>query len=382
MKSFHGKIQMVDLKGQYCRLKSEIDAAISGVIESTSFINGPEVSAFTAGLEKYTGSGHVVTCANGTDALQIALMSLGLEKGDEILVPAFTYVASAEVIALLGLVPVLVDVDRDTFNISCASMEEAWSDRCRAVIPVHLFGQSADMERILSFASDKGLYVIEDNAQSFSALCHFSDGTSHMTGTMGNIGCTSFFPSKILGCYGDGGALFTDDDSLASRIRMIANHGQRIKYHHDITGCNSRLDSIQAAILRVKLSHIDEAISARRKAAEFYDKAFESLDEVRIPYRAPYSDHVFHQYTLVVKEGPAVRERLRVFLESKGIPSMIYYPLPLHKQKAFEKTAVLRTALDNSCVLSESVLSIPIHTEMSDGIIEYIAENVREFFGK
>ena len=324
---------MVDLHGQYMKIKAEIDAAIAEVIDSSAFINGPVVGRFASALAQYTGARHVIPCGNGTDALQIALMALGLKPGDEVIVPAFTYVASAEVIALLGLRPVMVDVDRDTFNTDIRFIEKAITPRTRAIIPVHLFGQSCDMAPILDLAAAHGLYVVEDNAQSLGAVYTFPDGSHRHTGTLGHIGCTSFFPSKNLGCYGDGGALFTDDDILAERIRMTANHGQRVKYHHDLVGCNSRLDTIQAAVLEVKLRHLDDYCEARRTAACRYNEMLQGVDGLELPVETSFSTHVYHQYTLKVADGR--RDALKEFLASKGIPSMIYYPLPLHRQKAY-----------------------------------------------
>ena len=369
------KIQMVDLHGQYMKIKAEIDAAVAEVIDSSAFINGPAVGRFASALAQYTGAAHVIPCGNGTDALQIALMALGLKPGDEVIVPAFTYVASAEVIALLGLRPVLVDVDRETFNTDIRFIERALTPRTRAVIPVHLFGQSCDMAPILDFAAAHGLYVVEDNAQSLGAVYTFPDGRCRHTGTLGHIGCTSFFPSKNLGCYGDGGALFTDDPALAERIRMTANHGQKVKYHHDIVGCNSRLDTLQAAVLEVKLRHLDEYCSARREAAARYRSLLGGVDALELPAEAPFSSHVYHQYTLKIRGG--LRDALKDFLASRGIPSMVYYPLPLHRQKAYAGDG---RGLKFAEELADSVLSLPMHTELDGQVQEMIAETVREFF--
>ena len=369
------KIQMVDLHGQYMRIKAEVDAAVAEVIGSSAFINGPAVGRFASALAQYTGAAHVIPCGNGTDALQIALMALGLKPGDEVIVPAFTYVASAEVIALLGLRPVLVDVDRETFNTDIRFIERALTPRTRAVIPVHLFGQSCDMAPILDFAAAHGLYVVEDNAQSLGAVYTFPDGRRRHTGTLGHIGCTSFFPSKNLGCYGDGGALFTDDPALAERIRMTANHGQKVKYHHDVVGCNSRLDTIQAAVLEIKLRHLDEYCSARREAAARYRSLLDGVDALELPVEAPFSTHVYHQYTLKIRGG--LRDALKDFLASRGIPSMVYYPLPLHKQKAYAGDG---RGLKFAEELADSVLSLPMHTELDGQVQEMIAETVREFF--
>ena len=376
------KIQMVDLKGQYLKIKEEVDAGIQNVIDNTSFINGPIVKAFSEHLSQYMGGCYVTTCANGTDALQIALMALELKPGDEVIVPAFTYVASAEVIGLLGLTPVMVDVDYDTFNVTVDNLKAALSSKTKAIIPVHLFGQSCDMEPILDFARENNLYVIEDNAQAIGAEYTFSDGHKAKTGTMGTIGCTSFFPSKNLGCYGDGGAIFTNDEVLAERIHMIANHGQRVKYHHAIIGCNSRLDSIQAAVLDVKLKHLDEYCSARYSAASYYTaqlKAFDPEERFFVtPKELPNSTHVYHQYTLKIKNGK--RDALKSFLAEQGIPSMIYYPLPLQEQEAFTRITRAAEKLEVSRDCAYSVLSLPIHTEMSKSIQDIIIDAIKGFF--
>lgn len=376
------KIQMVDLKGQYMKIKPEVDAAIQEVIDNTAFINGPIVKEFAQNLSDYMGGCHVITCANGTDALQIALMALGLKPGDEVIVPAFTYVASAEVIGLLGLTPVMVDVDYDSFNVTVDNIKKALSPKTKAIIPVHLFGQSCDMEPILALAQEHNLYVIEDNAQAIGAEYTFSDGHKAKTGTMGTIGCTSFFPSKNLGCYGDGGAIFTKDEKLAERIHMIANHGQKVKYHHSVIGCNSRLDSIQAAILNVKLKHLDEYGQARYAAASYYTeklKAFDSEESFFItPKELEKSTHVYHQYTLKIKNGK--RDDLKQFLADAGIPSMIYYPLPLQEQEAFMPITRAAEDLNISKDIAYSVLSLPIHTEMTRDIQDTIINRVIEFF--
>lgn len=372
------KLQMVDLYGQYLRIKEEVDAGIKQVIETSAFINGPQVREFAAALAKYVGCKHVITCGNGTDALQIALMALGLKPGDEVIVPAFTYVASAEVIALLGLTPVMVDVDYDTFNVTVANLEKALTPRTRAVIPVHLFGQSCDMEPILQFARENQLYVIEDNAQALGAVYTFSDGIRKHTGTMGHIGCTSFFPTKNLGCYGDGGALFTDDDMLAERLRMIANHGQQVKYHHKMIGCNSRLDSIQAAILNVKLKHLDAYCDARQRAARYYSERLRNVTGILTPAESPRSTHVYHQYTLKVLNGK--RDALKAYLAEAGIPSMIYYPLPLQRQEAFTPIAQPAGSLEVAESLASSVLSLPMHTELTASQQDRVIATVREFF--
>lgn len=377
-------IQMVDLKGQYLKIKDEIDAGIQQVIDNTSFINGPIVKQFADHLSEYMGGCHVIPCANGTDALQIALMALGLKPGDEVIVPAFTYVASAEVIGLLGLTPVMVDVDYQTFNVTVENIKKGLSPKTKAIIPVHLFGQSCDMEPILTFAKEHGLYVIEDNAQAIGAEYTFSDGHKAKTGTMGTIGCTSFFPSKNLGCYGDGGAIFTNDGSLAERIRMIANHGQHVKYHHSVIGCNSRLDSIQAAILDVKLKHLDEYCHARNRAAWYYTKQLKSFDPEEqyfvTPLELASSTHVYHQYTLKIKGGR--RDDLKSYLAEQGIPSMIYYPLPLQEQEAFKSITRSAESLDTAQECAYSVLSLPVHTEMVQEIQDIVISIIKEYFSE
>ena len=376
------KIQMVDLKGQYLKIKDEVDAGIQNVIDNTAFINGPIVKEFAQHLSDYMGGCHVTTCANGTDALQIALMALELKPGDEVIVPAFTYVASAEVIGLLGLTPVMVDVDYETFNVTVENIKKALSPKTKAIIPVHLFGQSCDMEPILAFAKEHNLYVIEDNAQAIGAEYTFSDGHKAKTGTMGTIGCTSFFPSKNLGCYGDGGAIFTSDDKLAERIAMIANHGQRVKYYHTVIGCNSRLDSIQAAILDVKLKHLDEYGAARYEAALYYTSKLKEFDPeqkyIVPPTELENSTHVYHQYTLKIKNNK--RDALKAFLAEKGIPSMIYYPLPLQEQEAFKPITRAAEALETAKECAYSVLSLPVHTEMTQEIQDTVINAIKEFY--
>ena len=372
------KIQMVDLKGQYQKIKPEVDAAIQSVIDSTSFINGQAVKDFAANLEKYLGVKHVIPCGNGTDALQIAMMALKLKPGDEVIVPAFTYVATAEVIGLLGLTPVMVDVNPKTFTVERKNIVKAITANTKAIVPVHLFGQSCDMEPILKLAKEQGLYVIEDNAQAIGAEYTFSDGRKAKTGTMGTIGCTSFFPSKNLGCYGDGGALCTNDDALAERIRMVANHGQKKKYYHSVIGCNSRLDTIQAAILDIKLKHLDEYGKARHDAAAYYSKNLKDVKGIEIPFEAENSTHVFHQYTLKVLNGK--RDALKKHLEENGIPSMIYYPLPLQEQEAFQFITRTAESLDNAKKLSDSVLSLPMHTELTSKEQDFIIDKIRKFF--
>ena len=376
------KIQMVDLKGQYLKIKDEVDAGIQNVIDNTAFINGPIVKEFAEHLSQYMGGCFVTPCANGTDALQIALMALELKPGYEVIVPAFTYVASAEVIGLLGLTPVMVDVDYDTFNVTVDNIKKALSPKTKAIIPVHLFGQSCDMEPILAFAKEHNLYVIEDNAQAIGAEYTFSDGHKAKTGTMGTIGCTSFFPSKNLGCYGDGGAIFTKDEKLAERIHMIANHGQRVKYHHSVIGCNSRLDSIQAAILDVKLKHLDEYGKARYEAASYYTAKLKEFDPEEkffiTPKELERSTHVYHQYTLKIKNNK--RDELKNYLAEQGIPSMIYYPLPLQEQEAFKHITRAAESLEKSKECAYSVLSLPIHTEMTRAIQDVIISQLKRFY--
>jgi dTDP-4-amino-4,6-dideoxygalactose transaminase len=374
------QIQMVDLKGQYNKIKTEVDQAVISCISSSAFINGPAVKEFQANLESYLGVKHVIPCANGTDSLQIAMMALELKPGDEVICPAFTYVATAEVIGLLGLTPVMVDVDPKTFNLTADEVEKAITPKTKAIVPVHLYGQSCDMEAILALATKYNLYVIEDNAQAIGSDYIFSDGRKAKTGTIGHIGSTSFFPSKNLGCYGDGGALMTNDDTLAQKMRMIANHGQEKKYYHKVLGCNSRLDTIQAAILNIKLRHLDEYSAARNKMAAYYDAAFSTINELEVPERQHNSTHVFHQYTLKVKNG--TRNQLQSYLTEKGIPSMIYYPLPLYKQEAFQQFVSADFKLDTTEFLCDEVLSLPIHTEMNLDDINYICTSIQSFFKK
>jgi len=371
-------IQMVDLKSQYERIQNEIDTAVLNVIRSTAYINGPEVNAFQQELSDYLGSTHVIPCANGTDALQIAMMALGLEPGDEVITASFTYIATAEVIALLRLKPVLVEVDPKTFTIDPEAIEKAITPKTKAIVPVHLFGQCADMEPILEIARRHQLYVVEDTAQAIGAVYTFSDGTVKKAGTMGDIGATSFFPSKNLGCYGDGGALFTDRDDLADAMRMIANHGQSVRYYHDRIGVNSRLDSMQAAILRVKLRYLDSYNSARETLAARYDEAFADLPALVTPHRDLKSTHVFHQYTLIT-EG-IDRFGMQEFLAARQIPSMVYYPVPVHLQKAYTDARYLPGSFPVTEYLSERVISLPMHTEMEEEQFQTIVQGVRDFF--
>jgi UDP-2-acetamido-2-deoxy-ribo-hexuluronate aminotransferase len=370
-------IRMVDLKTQYENMREEINRAVLEVIDSTEYINGTAVKRFQAELEQYLQVNHVIPCANGTDALQIALMALDLEPGAEVIVPAFTYVATAEVIALLRLTPVMVDVEEGTFNIDLEQVRAAISPRTRVIVPVHLFGQSADMEPLLQLAEQHRLYLVEDNAQAMGSDYCFSDGTVRKTGTIGHIGCTSFFPSKNLGCYGDGGAMMTNDAAMAQRLRMIANHGQSQLYHHAIVGVNSRLDSIQAAVLSVKLKRLEQYNANRRRAADYYDAAFGEMPQLRIPVRSPYSTHVFHQYTLVLREGD--RDALRQYLAERGIPAMIYYPIPLYKQQAFAGYWA-GGELPVTEYLCRRVISLPMHSELNPAQQDQIIEAVKSFF--
>jgi UDP-2-acetamido-2-deoxy-ribo-hexuluronate aminotransferase len=380
MEKIAKKIQMVDLKSQYEKIKTEVDAAIQNVLTNTAFINGPEVKEFQKELENYLGVKHVIPCANGTDALQIAMMALDLKPGDEVITADFTYVATAEVIGLLGLKPVLVDVVPDTFDIDVTAIEKAITPKTKAIVPVHLFGQCADMDKIMALAKKHNLYVIEDTAQAIGAEYTSADGSKKKAGTIGTIGCTSFFPSKNLGCYGDGGAIFTNDDALAAKIRMIANHGQSVQYVHDSIGVNSRLDSIQAAVLRIKLRDLDNYAAARNKAASFYDKAFANNPKLKTPARASFSNHVFHQYTLQLTGVD--RTALREYLASKDIPAMIYYPIPLHLQKAYLDPRYKQGDFPVTEKLCASVVSLPMHTELDEEALNYITTSVLEFVNK
>jgi len=376
MEAPQSPIHMVDLVGQYNQIKTEIDKGINEVLTTGRFIQGPVVRAFESELAEYLGVKHVIPCANGTDALQIALMALGLVPGDEVIVPAFTYAATAEVIGLLNLQPVMVDVEPDSFNTSVELIEGHISERTKAIVPVHLYGQCCDMGALKELAIKHDLKIVEDGAQSIGASI-LSDGKWSSSGTIGDIGCTSFFPSKNLGCYGDGGALFTNDDDLAQRIRMIANHGQARKYYHSVIGVNSRLDAMQAAILRVKLRHLDTYCDSRRKVADRYDQAFEGHSSLSTPHRVDHSSHVFHQYTLKVASGQ--RDSLKSYLLEAGVPSMIYYPLPLYKQEAYAPY-FNGVPLPHTEALCASVLSLPIHTEMSDKVQDYIIHKVITYF--
>lgn len=371
-------IQMVDLKGQYQKIKKQVNESITKCLDDATFINGPAVKEFQKGLEIYLNVKHVIPCANGTDALQIAMMSLGLKPGDEVICPAFTYVATAEVIGLLGLIPVMVDVDPLTFNLNVETIKKSITYKTKAIVPVHLYGQCTDMGDILAFAKKHHLFVIEDNAQAIGAEYKFLDGSIKKAGTMGDIGCTSFFPSKNLGCYGDGGALMTNNDELAEKIRMIANHGQNVKYFHKVLGCNSRLDSIQAGILNIKLKHLDFYNTNRNKMAEYYDNKLSEIKSLIIPQRQYNSTHVFHQYTLRILNGK--RDELKQYLSERNIPSMIYYPLPLYKQDAFKNYESIDFELPNTENLCQQVLSLPIHTEYDEEILNYITNEIIVFF--
>jgi UDP-2-acetamido-2-deoxy-ribo-hexuluronate aminotransferase len=372
------KIDMVDLRSQYSRLKADIDNAISGVIDSAAFIKGPDVRLFEEEMQRYLGVRNVISCANGTDALQIAMMALNLKPGDEVITTDFTFIATVEVVELLGLKLVLVEPESDSFNISPEAIEKAITPRTRAIVPVHLFGQCADMEQIMKIADRHGLHIIEDVAQATGAEYTFSDGTTKKAGTMGIIGCTSFFPSKNLGCYGDGGALLTDNDDLAALIRSITNHGMKVRYYHDNIGVNSRLDTLQAAILRVKLRHLDEFNEARREVAAFYDRELGNIAAVRIPLRSSFSSHIFHQYTLRV--NPEERNALRDHLENEGIPSMIYYPVPLHIQKAYTHLGYRQDDFPVTSMLCSEVLSLPMHTEMEPDQLRHIVSCFQDKF--
>jgi len=372
------KIDMVDLRSQYSRLKADIDNAISGVIDSAAFIKGPDVRLFEEEMQRYLGIRNVISCANGTDALQIAMMALNLKPGDEVITTDFTFIATVEVVELLGLRLVLVEPESDSFNISPEAIEKAITPRTRAIVPVHLFGQCADMEPIMKIAERHGLHIIEDVAQATGAEYTFSDGTTKKAGTMGIIGCTSFFPSKNLGCYGDGGALLTDNDDLAALIRSITNHGMKVRYYHDNIGVNSRLDTLQAAILRVKLRHLDEFNEARREVAAFYDRELVNIPAVKIPLRSSFSSHIFHQYTLRV--NPEERNALRDHLENEGIPSMIYYPLPLHIQKAYAHLGYRQDDFPVTTMLCSKVLSLPMHSEMEPDQLRHIVSCIQDKF--
>lgn len=371
------KIEMVDLKAQYEKIGMEIDSAVKNVFESSAFIKGPDVKSFEEELANYLKVKHVVSCANGTDALHLAMMALGLKPGDEVITTNFTFIATVEVVALLGLKVVIVEPDAGSFNISVDAVRRAITPRTRAIVPVHLFGQCSNMEELIRIAGEHNLYIIEDAAQATGASYYFSNGSSKKAGTIGNIGTTSFFPSKNLGCYGDGGALYTDDDTLASKLRSISNHGMKARYHYDDIGVNSRLDTVQAAILRIKLKYLDQFNEARRKVADAYDMAFSSCADIIIPERVKYSSHIFHQYTLKIKEGK--RDALKTFLETNGIPAMIYYPGPLHMQEAYRYLGYAENDFPVTSKLCKEVLSLPIHPDMEEDQIAYITSIVLEY---
>lgn len=374
------KIRMVDLNTQYLKIKDEIDSAMQDVLNSSSFVKSPVIRKFENNLSEYLGAGHVIACGNGTDALQISLMSLDLKPGDEVITPDFTFIATIEVITLLGLKPVIVDVDPHTYNISPKAIESAITEKTKAIIPVHLFGQCADMDKITDIASKNNIYIIEDAAQAMGCEFYSNDSKTRKAGTIGHLGCTSFFPSKTLACYGDGGAIITNDDELAEKTRTISNHGMNVKYYHDIVGVNSRLDGIQAAILNVKLKYLKKYNLARQKAAEFYDNELKNISGIIIPFRSEKSNHIFHQYTLRLKD--INRDELKNYLASKEIPSMIYYPVPLHLQKAFTNLGYKDGDFPVTEELCKTVISLPMHTELSDNQMKYITQSVIDFFNK
>jgi UDP-2-acetamido-2-deoxy-ribo-hexuluronate aminotransferase len=373
-------IQMVDLKLQYLKIKNEIDKAVLDVIESSQFIGGHQVTSFAQNLANYLGAKHVIPCANGTDALQVAMMALDLQPGDEVITPSFTYIATTEVIALLKLIPVFVEVDTQTFCIDPEAIRKAITPKTKAIVPVHLYGHAANMEEIMAIANEHNLFVIEDNAQAIGGDYQFKNGTKKKTGTIGQVGCTSFFPSKNLGCYGDGGAICTDDDTLAGKLRMVANHGQSKRYYHDVVGCNSRLDALQAAILNVKLPLLDSYIDARIRVANFYDKAFAGNKKITTPFRADYCKHVFHQYTVVLHDVD--RDGLVSFLAENNIPSMLYYPVPAHRQKMFEAFGGSNFNLEKTDWLTQRVISLPIHTELDEEQQNFITDKVLEYVNR
>lgn len=371
------KLQLVDLKTQYDKIQNEVESAVIDVLRSTAYINGPEVKEFQKEFEEYLNVKHVIPCANGTDALQISLMALGLKPGDEVISPSFTYIATAEVIGLLNLTPVFVDVDKKHFTVDIDSLKAAITPKTKAIVPVHLYGHCANMEEIMEVANAHNIPVVEDTAQAIGSDYIYKNGDRKKAGTIGTVGCTSFFPSKNLGCYGDGGAIMTNDDDLAAKLRMVANHGQSKRYYHDVIGVNSRLDSIQAAILRIKLRHLDEYLEARNNAAEYYNKAFAPFKQLETPFIDTFSDHGFHQYTLVTQGID--RDVMLEFLNNKGIPANIYYPLPVHDQKSFEGRFEERVSLDNTNYLKTRVISLPMHTELDEEQLKFITDSVIEF---
>ncbi len=373
-------LQMVDTKTQYQKIKSEVDAAVISVLESSQFIGGKVVNDFATNLAAYNGSKHCIPCANGTDALQIAMMALGLKAGDEVITPSFTYIATVEVAALLGIKPIFVDVDKQTFCIDPIEIEKAITPNTKAIVPVHLYGHAANMEEVMKIAIKNNLYVIEDNAQGIGNNYTFSNGMVNKTGGIGHVGCTSFYPSKNLGAYGDGGAMFTDDDELANKLRMIASHGQNKRYYHEMVGCNSRLDAVQAAILDIKLKHLNEYIDARVKAANYYDAAFAGINKITVPFRASNQTHVFHQYTIVLND--VNRDALAQHLTDNGVPNMIYYPVPAHRQKMFDAFGGSNFILPITDWLTERVISLPIHTELDEEQQDFIVNQVLEFINR
>jgi len=378
-------IQMVDLKQQYLAIKQEVDAAILDVLDSSAFIGGKPIQELASGLNTYLGVKHTIPCANGTDALQIAMMALDLKPGDEVITASFTYIATVEVVALLRLKPVFVEVVPKTFCIDPEAIRKAITPKTKAIVPVHLYGHAANMDEIMKIAAEHNLFVIEDNAQAVGADYIYPDGTKKKTGSIGTIGCTSFFPSKNLGCYGDGGAMFTNDDALAEKLKMIANHGQKVRYYHEVVGCNSRLDTVQAAVLKIKLKKLDEYIASRRKAADYYDAAFAVHKNIVTPYRAPYSNHVFHQYTLTLdgfENVAEVRNELNAFLAEQKIPSMIYYPVPAHRQQMFAAFGGADFNLPITDWLTDRVISLPMHTELEEEQLKFITTNVLDFLSK
>lgn len=377
-----GSIQMVDLKTQYLHIKNEVDAAVLDVLDSTAFINGKPVQLFAEEMSAYLGVKHTIPCANGTDALQIAMMALGLQPGDEVITPSFTYIATTEVVALLRLKPVFVDVDPKTFCMDPVALRNAITSKTKAIVPVHLYGHTAPMKEIMDIAHEFGLYVIEDTAQALGSDYIYPDGSRKKAATIGHIGCTSFFPSKNLGCYGDGGAIFTHDDKLAEKLRMIANHGQKVRYYHEMVGCNSRLDTIQAAVLRIKLRHLDPYNAARQEAADTYDELFKGNSHISIPFRAGWTNHVFHQYTLTLdgyNDVADVRNGLTQFLAQHQIPSMIYYPVPSHRQNMFASYGSSAFDLPVTDWLTDRVVSLPMHTELKEDTQQLIAAKVLEY---
>ncbi len=369
---------MVDLGNQYLKIKPEVDEAIKNVIDLTSFINGPIVKEFALNLEKYLNVKHVIPCGNGTDALLVSIMALDLKPGDEIITTTFSFIATAEVIAHLGLIPVLVDIEPDSFNINPIAIEKAITSKTKAIVPVHLFGQCANMEAITKIAKSNNLFVIEDNCQAIGADYYFADGTKKKAGVIGDMGCTSFFPSKNLGCFGDGGAIFTNNDELAEIIRSVVNHGMKVRYYHDKIGVNSRLDSIQAAVLNIKLKHLDEYNLLRKSAADYYDNAFVNCPHIIIPHRLSYSSHVFHQYSIQITDGR--RNNLQEYLNTKGIPAMIYYPVAIHLQDAYKDFQFDKSNFKVSDKVSDTIISLPMHTELDKEQLKYISNSVLGFF--